>query len=128
MPSHNRNTRANGKRVPLLSFGKCYKCGRYTVFTRKRAMLCPRCSDKATPKLPPFPKDTAGLGRMGNFKYRRARAKAIKEHPYCQLCGATSNLTAHHVGGRMDIGLTILCKECHQAYESWHHRTRMIKD
>lgn len=42
-------------------------------------------------------------GHYKNEKYRHGwqntRKKEIKAHPYCSLCGATTNLTVHHVGG-----------------------------
>jgi hypothetical protein len=55
-----------------------------------------------------------------NGQYFRKRKELIAKHPYCSLCGAVENLTTHHVG-KDETGqhLTVLCSECHQAYEAW---------
>jgi len=55
-------------------------------------------------------------GEKYNKSYLRKRARLIKEHPYCALCGSPDNLTAHHVGGGSEH-LTVLCYDCHQDYE-----------
>ena len=66
-------------------------------------------------------------GHYKNEKYRHGwqntRKKVIKAHPYCSLCGATINLTVHHVGGGC-THYTVLCDGCHQAYERWNMKRK----
>ena len=56
--------------------------------------------------------------------YRSRRKRAIKKQPWCSLCGSTANLTTHHVGGG-DAHLTVLCDECHQAYERYNTKRKI---
>ena len=58
-----------------------------------------------------------------NTSYQRRRNRLIKQHPYCALCGTDQNLTAHHVGGGTEH-LTILCDDCHQAYERYRMKKK----
>lgn len=62
--------------------------------------------------------------RLGISKYtsnyRRRRKRLIKQHPYCALCGVETHLTVHHVGGGCEH-YTVLCDDCHQAYERWNN-------
>ena len=105
--------------------GKCYKCGKITFFTRKRKILCPKCHDYATIKTDgKFPKNTDG---DTTFSTRLQRRNIIKKQGRCQLCGSTHNLTAHHIGGSTELGLTCLCQTCHRAYEHWQQTRRNIK-
>lgn len=53
-------------------------------------------------------------------KYQRMRKQLINEHPYCSLCGSEIRLTVHHVGGECEH-YTVLCDDCHQAYERWNN-------
>ena len=60
----------------------------------------------------------------GTYKYtvgyQRSRKVTISAHPYCALCGCCENLTTHHIGGECsNERLTVLCDDCHQAYERW---------
>ena len=126
MCKHEKNKRANGKRLPILRFGKCFKCRKYTFFTRKRALLCKECTYNAS-----FSRDMTHVTKdRESLEYKMKRKKIIEQQKWCQLCGSTENLTAHHVGGRNDLGLVCLCHECHQAYEIWRQRkdARVIKD
>lgn len=59
-------------------------------------------------------------------KYQRMRKRLIKEHPYCSLCGSEIYLTVHHVGGCCEH-FTVLCDDCHQAYERWNNRRKVIR-
>lgn len=58
-----------------------------------------------------------------NSHYKSIRKKALKEHPYCALCGSEIRLTVHHVGGGCEH-YTVLCDDCHQAYERWNNKRR----
>lgn len=58
-----------------------------------------------------------------NPKYKRMRKRLIKEHPYCSLCGSEIRLTVHHVGGSCEH-YTVLCDDCHQAYERWNNKRK----
>lgn len=40
----------------------------------------------------------AGVYKYGSH-YKSIRKNALKEHPYCALCGSEICLTVHHVGG-----------------------------
>lgn len=58
----------------------------------------------------------------------RAKQKKCVALGYCQLCGATENLTAHHIGGDLSHKrLTCLCEECHSAYERWNLKRKVKK-
>lgn len=59
-------------------------------------------------------------------KYQRMRKQLINEHPYCSLCGSETRLTVHHVGGGCEY-YTVLCDDCHQAYERWNIKRKVIK-
>lgn len=59
-------------------------------------------------------------------KYQRIRKRLIKEHPYCSLCGSEIRLTVHHVGGGCEH-YTVLCDDCHQAYERWNNKRKAIR-
>ena len=120
MPSYGRNRRADGKRCPKFRIGECVKCNSLTFFTRKRAALCPTCQYSAS-----YIADMLHVTKdYKSYQYRKKQKKIIAEQKWCQLCGSTKNLTAHHVGGREDLGLVCLCHECHQAYESWNRRKK----
>ena len=108
----------------------CPECGRFAIFgTWWTSQRCHKCHEVRKRK-----KKTARnhLKRKLNRKqhgfkygsaYQSARKRTINAHPYCALCGATDNLTTHHVGGGDDIhNMTVLCDECHQAYERWHKK------
>lgn len=55
--------------------------------------------------------------------YFRMRRRLIREHPYCALCQSETRLTVHHVGGGCEH-YTVLCDECHQAYERWNNKRK----
>lgn len=61
-----------------------------------------------------------------NKKYKRMRKRLIREHPYCALCGSEIRLTVHHVGGGCEH-YTVLCDDCHQAYERWNNKRKVIR-
>lgn len=112
-----------------MRIGKCYKCGKRTYFTKKRKALCKACQDCATIKVEgKYPKYVDGDNGRTTFGMRAQRRRVIKKLGRCQLCGATSNLTAHHIGGSTELGLTCLCETCHRAYERWHRLQKVIKD
>lgn len=116
MRSYDRNRRSDGTRLPVFRIGKCVKCRKLAVFTRKRAALCPVCQFNAS-----YTADMLHVTKNYRaYSYRNKRKKIIAEQKWCQLCGSKKNLTAHHVGGREDLGLVCLCSECHNAYEHWH--------
>ncbi len=55
--------------------------------------------------------------------YRQVRERIVRRG-YCQLCGATENLTCHHVGGEKGR-YTCLCVSCHQAYERYAFKKKL---
>lgn len=61
-----------------------------------------------------------------NSHYRSVRKSQIKTHPFCSLCGSEKQLTVHHVGGGCEH-YTVLCDECHQAYERWNHKRKVTR-
>lgn len=104
---------------------RCYKCGRLTIITKKRKALCLRCHAKATYKTTgKFPKYIDGTKNKTTFAMREQRRRVISKLKRCQLCGTTENLTAHHIGGSTELGLTCLCETCHRAYENWNRERR----
>lgn len=100
----------------------CPDCGRICLLARHElALRCRDCSKKKHHHL-----HHQRTRKKYNGAYRKARQRLIEAHPYCSLCGAEENLTAHHVGGGADNSkLTILCEKCHQAYEAWAQRERI---
>ena len=106
--------------------GRCYKCGKITIFTRRRKILCHKCQEQAKIKTNgKYPKES--IDGDTTFSTRMQRRRIIKKQGRCQLCGSTENLTAHHIGGSTELGLTCLCSTCHRAYEHWQQTRRSIK-
>ena len=95
---------------------RCFRCEkRAFLAVRKTQVLCNKCRQTALKtEVDPFPKNYSSM------KYRVQKAKLFKKVGMCELCGSTENLSAHHIGGRADLGLTCLCLECHRAYEKWN--------
>lgn len=103
---------------------KCYKCGKRIMLTQyKHGILCDECTEKAkkTRTLTKFPKD------YSSRKYIRLKKELIKLAGCCALCGSKKSLTAHHIGGQENIGLTCLCDECHKTYELWNIAKKRAK-
>lgn len=106
---------------------RCPSCNKLCLFVPwPSARHCKECSAA-------YRKETKKIKRkqrraMGKWKYdshyQRARKRAIKNHPYCALCGSEIRLTVHHVGGSSEH-YTVLCDECHQAYERWNNRRKV---
>ena len=102
---------------------RCPQCHKFCLFARApKAKCCPKChkhqrdiSRRAERRR----KRHAGVYKY-TAKYKTARKHMLEEHPYCSLCGTTENLTVHHVGGGCDH-YTVLCFDCHQAYERFNH-------
>lgn len=89
---------------------RCTKCHRHKKHVQNRAKLKAKFGN-----------------RRGKYtlSYMTARKKAILKQPYCSLCGSTRCLTTHHIGGgTRNDRLTVLCDECHQAYERWNNKGR----
>lgn len=104
----------------------CPDCHKFEIIARdprgNRCRKCSRRQHRHNVKAKMREKRKA-LGLAGNrygTNYQTARRHLLKEHPYCSLCGCSEHLTVHHVG-KDESGqrLTVLCFECHQAYEAW---------
>ena len=124
--------------IPPIWFGKCALCEKPTFLTRKCPMLCRKCAEEKANEVVWFdlyPKTTKQQQRIETKsppyqtvkRAKQLRKKAIKLHGFCALCGADENLTAHHPGGRTDLGLTVLCESCHQRYENWNEQLRKLQ-
>lgn len=108
----------------------CPDCGRFCLFApHPLSIHCKYCSERKNrhKKHLKYRQKRKLLIRNKDYKYdnayQKARKKAIRDHPYCALCGSTQDLTTHHIGGGSDNSkLTVLCYECHQAYEAWNQR------
>lgn len=99
------------------SFKKCYRCGKRIGYTSaKKQIFCANCLKEVstTSSLKKAPKN------YRSSRYRRLKKELIEIAGHCALCGTKKNLTAHHIGGQENIGLTCLCDECHKAYEAWN--------
>lgn len=106
---------------------RCPICNKFRLFVKyPQAKCCKKCHAKQR-----------RISQAANRRYQRRqktykysvqyqsrRKREIKEHPYCSLCGTEHNLTAHHVGGNCEH-LTVLCDECHQAYERWNNKRKV---
>lgn len=105
----------------------CPECGKLCLFCRHYSSLrCKKChkrkmNNRHHKKWGDRRKMQRRLGVYKyNKAYQRVRKKMIKEHPYCSLCGSETRLTVHHVGGGCEH-YTVLCDDCHQAYERWNN-------
>lgn len=104
---------------------RCPDCGKACFFCKCHlSQRCKKCHRKHEHQRKNYIKHQKqrrqikiGLSKYTS-KYKRQRRRLIRQHPYCALCGAETRLTAHHVGGGVDH-LTVLCDECHSAYERW---------
>jgi len=79
------------------------------------------CTEPGCPQLEPCPvhgRDRRRGARVPGWKHRdgdraahaRWRRKAIREHPYCAVCGATDKLDVHH---QADGTPLVLCNVHH---------------
>ena len=108
---------------------RCPECHKICIFSRSpKAKCCTKChirqrriSRMANRRF----KRKCGTYKYNN-RYKMQRRKAIRQQPWCSLCGSTANLTTHHVGGG-DAHLTVLCDDCHQAYERWNNKRKVIR-
>ena len=98
---------------------RCYFCDWWTAIHCKKCAIIHRHHKKNQKKH----EKRKILKRLGIYKYgegwKSFRKQKIKQHPYCSLCGVSENLTVHHVGGGCEH-YTVLCDECHQAYEKFN--------
>lgn len=102
---------------------KCPVCNRMRLFARHPlARCCKKCHERQ--RRISRMAERKRQRKTGVYKYsshyKSIRKKALKEHPYCALCGAETRLTVHHVGGGCEH-YTVLCDDCHQAYERWNN-------
>ena len=99
----------------------CPDCHKFELFARHYlSERCRSCSQKNHSKSRRN-HDHCKYGKT----YQRWRRNMIKQHPYCSLCGSSEQLTTHHIGGGDDLRkMTVLCEECHQAYERWNNKGR----
>jgi len=108
----------------------CPECGKVCLFCRHYLSLrCGECHKEHNRRrknrnkhIKQRTRKKLGLSKYTS-NYQRRRKREIKQHPYCSLCGTDQNLTTHHVGGGCDH-LTVLCDECHQAYERWNNKRK----
>lgn len=107
----------------------CPECGRFAVMAENYASIrCQKCHQHHRHIMKRAAKRRKFGHRSGKYttSYRAAKKKLIEKHPYCALCGADEKLTAHHIGGGCDNKkLTVLCDDCHTAYERWNQRRRI---
>jgi hypothetical protein len=93
----------------------CPECGkRCWIAGHPKAERCRKCHKKRK-------RNSKAHKQRRKQKFgaeKRANRRFCEKVGYCELCGATENLTAHHVGGCCD-NKTCLCENCHQAYERW---------
>lgn len=111
----------------------CPDCGKPCLFCKCHlSQRCKRCHKKHDKKrhnrrghIKRCISRKRGLTKY-THKYQRIRKRLIKEHPYCALCGSEIRLTVHHVGGGCEH-YTVLCDDCHQAYERWNNKRKAIR-
>lgn len=106
----------------------CPDCGRTCLFCRchlsQRCKRCHKKHDNWKHHKKSHIKRRAIQKLKYNPKYKRMRKRLIKTHPYCALCGSKIRLTVHHVGGGCEH-YTVLCDECHQAYERYNTKRKV---
>jgi hypothetical protein len=66
-------------------------------------------SSKAT-----FRKKNPDYIKTNNEVARMIKRKEIELKDYCEFCGATLNLEAHHENPKEKYKITTLCKKCHR--------------
>lgn len=108
----------------------CPDCRKFCLFIdHPRGCRCKECHKKHRRLVRITRKRTQKM--LGTYKYNndylRKRKKLIANHPYCALCGQCENLTVHHVGGVNNGLYTVLCDECHQAYEKYKNQAQHIR-
>lgn len=99
----------------------CPDCHKFELFARHYlSERCRCCSQRNHSRL----RKRHDHHKYGKT-YQKWRRNMINSHPYCSLCGRTDGLTAHHIGGGYDLKkMTVLCNDCHQAYERWNNKGR----
>lgn len=117
------------KKHTFFSPRRCPRCHKICLFVRHpKGKCCMKCHEqerRISRRANRRQKRKEGTLKY-NCKYQTRRKHLLKRQPWCSLCGATENLTTHHVGGR-DEHLTVLCDECHQAYERWNNKRKVKK-
>lgn len=106
----------------------CPECGRFCIVARHYlSEHCDRCH-RINAHRKKRERFRAKFGHpKGKYTsgYKAARKRLITEHPFCALCGTSENLTAHHIGGGLDKNkMTVLCNECHDAYERFNNKRK----
>lgn len=108
----------------------CPDCGKPCLFCKchlsQRCKLCHKKHEKWKHHKKSHIKRRVIQKLKYNKKYKRMRKRLIREHPYCALCGSEIRLTVHHVGGGCEH-YTVLCDDCHQAYERWNNKRKVIR-
>lgn len=87
----------------------CLTCGKPTSY----AARCPphqRAHERAQ-------RQRRGNDERQTYAWQLRRRQAIDDQPWCQRCGATTNLTLDHLrpmarGGTMHDGVQVLCARC----------------
>lgn len=102
---------------------RCPVCNRFRLFARHpSARCCKKCHElqrRISRRAERRRQKSVGVYKY-NSHYKSVRKKELREHPYCALCGTETRLTVHHVGGGCEH-YTVLCDDCHQAYERWNN-------
>lgn len=91
------------KRGLFLKPRRCPDCGKVQIFvSAPLGERCKKCHNRNRRN-----KNRQRYRQDGTYKYgnrwQRVRKRVIRERPYCALCGATEELTVHHVGGGVSI-------------------------
>lgn len=104
----------------------CPVCNRIRLFVRHpSARCCKKCHEiqrRISRRAERRRQRSVGVYKY-NSHYNSVRKKELREHPYCALCGTETSLTVHHVGGGCEH-YTVLCDDCHQAYERWNNKRK----
>lgn len=108
----------------------CPRCHKLVILIRHPMQrCCPACQKH-------YHRKRAGAKRQAkkynNGTYRRGRAQALRNQPYCALCGSTEHLTCHHTvnvrnGEWQGQHLTVLCSDCHQIWETKVNKLRSLQ-
>lgn len=108
---------------------RCPVCNRMRLFVRHPlARCCKKCHERQRriSRMAERKRQRKTGVYKYTHKYQRMRKRLIKEHPYCSLCGSEKLLTVHHVGGSCEH-YTVLCDDCHQAYERYNMKRKAMK-
>ena len=105
----------------------------FCLVTGCRSRSVPGSRKCGTHRTPPAPKPVEPVYHSADW--HRARARALRDHPWCEWCHATTQLSVDHIvplsagGGHEGANLRVLCLSCHgkRSAEQSHGRRDWVR-